>query len=66
MTEAACGLSPPIRRNPDFVTDLCARLDQLRRTLRRQGYTQFARDMGDALRLLRDWRMIEESWGGQR
>jgi hypothetical protein len=67
MVTAISGLSPFIpRRKPDYITQLCRDLDQFRRSAKRCGRTDLARALGEAARLLRSYRLDEESLDGGR
>jgi hypothetical protein len=66
MTETAYGLAPALRPKPDLLTQLCRRLDQYRRSAKRCGRIDIARDLGEAARLLRAYRLDEEALDGGR
>jgi hypothetical protein len=65
MVTAISGLSSFIpSRKPDYITQLCRRLDQYRRSAKRCGRIDLARDIGEAARLLRAYRLDEETFDG--
>jgi hypothetical protein len=67
MSQADCGHAPALRLKPDLLTQLCRRLDQYRRSAKRCGRIDVARDLGEAARLLRAYRLDEEALdGGQQ
>jgi hypothetical protein len=57
MTDAVCGHAPALRPKPDLLTALCRRLDQHRRAAHRRGLIELERDLREAARFLRAFRL---------
>jgi hypothetical protein len=64
MIDAACGNAPAIRPKqdePDYLPGLIRRLDQHRRSAKRDGRTQLADDLTLAVRSLHAFRLLWET-----